>query len=83
MKKLLFPDKSDLRNRIEALEEQRAQIDHEICVLKDQCDCSDYTMRHRTEEGSYYDRAKYYEFKECNVCGNRFDEQCIGTGYYG
>lgn len=91
----IFPDKqnedyNEIQEKIKLLTERKIQIEIDIQNLKESledfcpmCHSKNYEIKKRYEEGTYYDRSKTFEYRECNICGNRFKEECTYIGGYG
>jgi len=80
----------EINERIKLLKNQIIEKEQEIKVLEESlidfcpiCNLRNFEIKQRHEEGTYFDRARTYEYKECNICGNRYDEKCTYIGSYG
>ena len=61
--------------QIERLKKRRDKLNIEIAqqtsLLELICTHSEREIKEEYEEGSYYDKAQYYTYNVCKVCGNK------------
>jgi hypothetical protein len=78
--------KSEILRRIKSLEKRQNKISAEIDLLSSElnkiCNHERFELKQRREDGSYYDKVKYYKYKQCKDCHLIFHEELIYTGGY-
>lgn len=77
----------EIQKRLKLLENRNIKIEEEINSLEKEleaiCTHSWYNLIPEFHAGSYFDKAEYWEHKECRTCGKHFDRIFKGYGGYG